>query len=378
MLHGQAEGLHPPRPAAAAVGHQGLQQTHRVGALAVAHRLDVGVARRMERRCDGHAAGQVQRRVDLVFHCADDGFGVGAGEHTEAVRQLWQGAAVLHLVQQVLGAPGTGRQDDVPRREGPAVLTQGPARAHGVDLPDAAGTLPHGVDRRQRMHCGTGALGQPEVVLQQRVLGAVATARHAAAAFDAPGAVRSDATEERVPDRLAGWSEEHADRRLDECVAHAHVLGDRFHDLVGRGHARVDHHPEHAPGLVVERRQLVGPVRDVGPLRVVEERRGWLVEGIGVVQRPAADARPGQDDDVPQHVDALYAVAAQLGRPHEFPDVPTGFRELVVGEPAAGLQNADAVALLGQPQRRHAAPESGPDDDHVIVGVGHALLLSWQ
>ena len=39
----------------------------------------------------------------------------------------------------------------------------------------------------------------------------------------------------------------------------------------------------------------------------------------------------------------------------------------VVGEAAAGLEDTDAVALLGEPQRGDAAPEPRADDQNVIV-----------
>ena len=54
------------------------------------------------------------------------------------------------------------------------------------------------------------------------------------------------------------------------------------------------------------------------------------------------------------------------GRPQEAAHPPGRLRELVVGEPPAGLQHGDPVALLGQAQRGDAAAESGPDDHHVV------------
>src|SRR2546422_6134792 len=44
--------------------------------------------------------------------------------------------------------------------------------------------------------------------------------------------------------------------------------------------SRVEPYAEHALGLVVVRRELVLPVRDALPLRVVEERRGRHVERV--------------------------------------------------------------------------------------------------
>ena len=94
-----------------AVGHQRLQQPHRVGALAVSHRFDVGVGRRVDRRRDRHAVGE----VEIVGHRqparADDGLRVGPRQHAELVGQLRQPALVAHLEQQLLRAVGACRQD---------------------------------------------------------------------------------------------------------------------------------------------------------------------------------------------------------------------------------------------------------------------------
>ena len=134
------------------------------------------------------------------------------------------------------------------------------------------------------MYRGTGAFGEAEIVLHQRVLGAVPAAHHAVTTFDAAGALGPGTAEERVGNGFSGFAEKHADRCLDEGVTHPHVLGDRLDDLVGRGHVRVAHHTEHALGLLVVGRQLVFPVGDVFPLRIVEERGGGLVQGVRVVQ----------------------------------------------------------------------------------------------
>ena len=53
----------------------------------------------------------------------------------------------------------------------------------------------------------------------------------------------------------------------------------------------------------------------------------------------------------------------ELRRPQVAAQVPVGLREVLVREAPALLEHRDAVALLGQPQRRHAAAEARPDDD---------------
>src|SRR5690606_37921104 len=72
---------------------------------------------------------------------------------------------------------------------------------------------------------------------------------------------------------------------------------------------------------------------------------------------------------VPQQVHPLDAVAPQLRRPQVLAQIPRRLGELLVGEPPARLDDADAVALLRQPQRRDAATEAGADDEDVVVEV---------
>src|SRR5690606_6415423 len=130
--------------------------------------------------------------------------------------------------------------------------------------------------------------------------------------------------------------------------------------------------PEHAPGLVVVGLQLLLPVGDVPPLRVLEEGLGRHVQGVGVVEGAAADPRAGQDHDVAQQVDALDAVHAQPGGPQVVLQVPGVLRQGLAREAAARLQDTDAVALLGQAQRRDRPAEAGADHDDVVV-VGRVV-----
>ena len=126
--------------------------------------------------------------------------------------------------------------------------------------------------------------------------------------------------------------------------------------------------PEHPLGLGVERRQLGAPVGDVRPLRVGEERGRRLVEGVGVVERAAADPGAGQDHHVLEQVDPLQAVAARAcGAQRKLRRSQEVFGSVVLVEALAGLQHADPVALLGQPQRGDAAAEAGADHQHVVV-----------
>ena len=114
----------PPRPRPVAVGERDRQQTHRVRAAAVAHRLDVGVRRRPERRRDRDAAGEVD--VAPPRQRAHQRLRVGAGQLAEPRRQVRQPAGVAHPVQQPLGPPGAGGEHHLRGRDrlaGPAAGT---------------------------------------------------------------------------------------------------------------------------------------------------------------------------------------------------------------------------------------------------------------
>ena len=174
---------------------------------------------------------------------------------------------------------------------------------------------------------------------------------------------------------VAVGPEEHADRRRHERVADTHVVGDLFHHLVGIGERRVLDHAEHALRLVVMGHQLRTPVGDVLPLRVVEERVRRHVERVGVVQRSSADARACQDHDVAQKMDPLDAVHAEFRHPQELAQVPRGLGEVLVGETPSGLQDADPVALFGEPQRADASPEPRTNNQNVIVRL-HRLSMN--
>ena len=177
-----------------------------------------------------------------------------------------------------------------------------------------------------------------------------------------------DAAEERVRHGRAGLvAEEDADGREPEGVPDAHVVGHLGEDVVERRAVRHLRDAEHAAGLVVERRELALPLGDAGPLRVLEELARRHVERVGVDERAAADARAAQDDGVGQQVDALDAVEAEARGVEELADPPRGRRELVVGEAATGLQDADLVALLGEAQRGDRAAEAGADHEDVVV-----------
>src|SRR5690606_9236151 len=253
----------------------------------------------------------------------------------------------------------------------------GPPRAVGADLVhDAAravGHGPHRGDRRQGQHLRPAALGEVQVVLHERVLRPDAAPRHARAALGAAAALRTGPAEVGVGDghaRLARTvpAEEHAHGRPHERVADARLARDVRHDVVGGRASGVGGHAEHAARLVVPGGELGPPVRDVRPRGVREEVVQGLVEGVGVDEAATAHAGAREDEHVAQAVDALDAVAAERGRPQERPQAPRRARELVVGEPAPGLEHRDAVALLGETERGHAPAEARPHDEHVDVG----------
>jgi hypothetical protein len=297
-------------------------------------------------------------------------------------RQPRQLTLVAHGVQQRLGAPGAGREHHVPCRDDlhvaaadrPGALVQHPV----CRLPTlGARHDPQPGHRAHRAHLDPEALGEREVVLAQRVLGAHPASDHAVAALRAAGAPRSDPAEVRVVHRLAGLPEEHPHRRLAEGAQHPEVVGGAPHQLLDGPIARVLDDPQHPARHLVVGGELGLPVGDVAPLRVVEERLRGHVERVRVVERAATHAGTGQDDDVGQAVDALDAVAPGLGCPQVAAGVPGGLGEVLVLEAPSGLEHEHPVALLGQPKRGDRATEARPDDHdvdvHLDLGSGGVL-----
>ncbi len=337
------EGHRPRRPRP----HRHLQdgqQAHRVGALAVADGLDVGVGVGVDGRGDGHAPGEVHpvRPVRPVRPVgagarlavapvgglrAHQRLGVGPGQRPESGRDAGQQPPVPHRVQQRLRAVRTGGDHHVLGPQHPGARPARPARrapgvgGDGHDAVAPVAVLGDGDDRRHGVDHRAGALGEVQVVLGEGVLGAVPAARHALAALDARPPGRPRAPEVGVrgllararPRRAVGVltvAEEDPDRRAVEGLPHAHPFGRRLQVDVRGGRRRVEPYAQHAARLLVVRRELVLPVGDPGPLRVVEERLGGYVEGVGVIEGAAAHAGAGQHHHVAEQVDALDAVEA--------------------------------------------------------------------
>ncbi len=352
------------------------EAAHRVGALAVADRFDVGVLVRVDRGRDGDPAREVDLRgagrlavTPTGRLRADQGLRVGAGQLAQLLGEVRQLPARLHAVQQGLGAVGAGGEDDTAGLEGAALRRLPRVRGQGRDRVAALRVVRDRHDRRHRVDRRARLLGQVEVVLVQGVLRAVTAARHALAALGARLAGRARAAEVRVGHLLAGAglrrslgvlavAEEDADGGHVEGVSYAHALRGGLQVDVRRGHRRVQAYAEHAAGLVVVRGQLLFPIGDVAPLGVLEERLRGDVEGVGVVQGAAAHARAGEDHDVAQEVDALEAVHVELGGPEVVLEVPGVFGERRGGEAAACLQHPYLVALFGQAQGSHRAAEA--------------------
>ena len=278
------------------------------------------------------------------------------------------------LVEQLLGVVRARREDDLVGGVDAGGAAAEPAtRADRVDREPAAVEGTHPGHGGERVHLRSGRLGEGQVVGGEGVLGAVPAAGHALAALDATGALGAGAAEVGVGDGPARFlgavaPEKDPDRGQVEGVGLAELAGQPLHLQVARRERWIGDDPEHLLRLGVVRRQLVAPVGDVRPLRVVVEGLQRLVERVRVVERAATHPGPGQDQAVLEQVDPLDAGQAQLGCPDEVAQLPGVPGQGVGGEPPAGLEDPDAVALLGEPQGGDAAPEAGPDHQHVVVG----------
>src|SRR5664279_3460845 len=121
------------------IGHDGVEQAHRVAALAVANRFDVGVLVRVPRRGDGHPLGVVG--FGLVHPHAEQRLGVGARQIAQACRDLRQ-RRVAQPMQQLLGVVRPRGEHDALGGEGAVGRAGRPsAGTDGVDGVSAVDTV---------------------------------------------------------------------------------------------------------------------------------------------------------------------------------------------------------------------------------------------
>jgi len=228
--------------------------------------------------------------------------GVGANAAAETVRDARQRAGPLAARQQLVRAERARGEHHPARTHGPAAAAQPRAGALRRDLV-ALGAVgradrPDVDDLALREHLDAGPLGEPQVVLDQRVLGVERAADHAAPAQHAAGAVGSLTAEVGIGGRHARLAEVDADARLGVGVVGADLAPVLAQQLVGRVVGDHLRDAEHPLGLVVVGRQRRLPIVELRPLAVGVEALGRAVERVRVSEGAAADAGAGDDGDV--------------------------------------------------------------------------------
>ena len=363
----------PPRTRPSAVGQHRRQQPHRVGAVAVAHRLDVGVRRRVERRGDRDAAGE----VDVAR---------AARRRTRPATRSWSGSAARAAATgaaagrcRASGAAAAGCRRCRPRGRRASAVTVGGCggrttrRCATVSTAPAAGRRSRSAGHRgQRADLAPAALGQPQVVLHQRVLRAVPAAGHALAALDAAGAARARPRRSTGPvdRRPPGCSPKNTPTGVSVKVWPTPISSATcLHRVVGRGRRRVlasrraSGSPGRSTGASSARQSVMS--RHCGSSKNASSR---LVERVGVDERAAADAGAGEHRDVRAAGGSAGCRSSPAAAPRGTAAGPTtspANSSSANRRPASSTR--DPVALLGQPQRGDRAAEAGPDDDDVVV-----------
>ena len=280
---------------------------------------------------------------------------------------------MLAVGQQQVGAQRSGREDHASRGEGPGPFGEPGAGALGRDAVAVAA-----VGCTQRRHVAdlvlgqdlhAALLGEPEVVFEQRVLGANAAAHHAGAAACAAGARGAVAAEVGVGHRLAWLAEVHGTGRAGERIFGAEVTRHLSNQLLRGRVKRHGLHAQHALGGVVVRLQQLFPRRQRGPLPAAEERRLGPIQGVGVDDAAATHTRATGCEHILERRQAQDALQAEQRRPEEAAELPGRLGEVLVAVAAPAFEHGDAVALLGQAQRRDTATEAGSDHQPVEVEV---------
>ena len=274
-----------------------------VARVAVGVVRDVRVLVGVDRRGDRHVVGVVG--VGVEGGGGGDRLAVRAHEVPEARGQARQRAGLAAAQQQVVRPERPAGEDDAAGAHRAAVRRRAPGASRVLD--DVARRTrrrterPHVDDPPLGLDPRAGALGEPEVVLHQRVLRADAAAEDALPAAGAAGAPRALAAEVRVLDLHAGLAHEDRDRRRAVAARDAEVLRERLHQPLARPVERRLDDAEHPARRGVVRREVGAPVAEVRPLPVAVERVGVRhVRGVGPGQRAAADAHAGEHVHVPE------------------------------------------------------------------------------
>ena len=204
---------------------------------------------------------------------------------------------------------------------------------------------------------GPSVLREVEVVLVERVLRVVVASDHAGADQRAAGATGTRAAEVGVVHLDTRLTEVHRHGGWAERVLDVEALGYGPHHVVRGCVRRRLNDAEHALREGVERGKFPLPVGDGAPLRVCVEGVMRFVVGVRVDERTTSDPRSGEHQHVAEEIEPLDTVEAEAGPPEEALEIPVGLGELPGSVAATRFQHTDAVALLGQSQRRDAAPK---------------------
>jgi hypothetical protein len=212
--------------------------------------------------------------------------------------------------QQVIGSKRSGGEDNTVCGEAFPALEHPSAWALGGDpVASAAIGRAQGDDIDHLMlgqDARTEFLGEPQVVFQQRVFGTDPASHHARAAMGATGALRALAAEIGVADGFTRLSEVDGARCATERIFGAIVVRHlKNQALVGR-FKRHGLHPQHVLGGIVMRLQGTLPIAGFAPLLVVEKLGLGAVQGIGINQTTAANARTTAGKDVLERGQAQY------------------------------------------------------------------------
>ncbi|GBD46460.1 hypothetical protein HRbin41_01287 [bacterium HR41] len=254
-------------------------------------------------------------------------------------------------MQQQVGAERARRDHHAAGAQDRPLFAQPRTRADAFDL-EAVGAVaaterPDVDDGALRPHVDAESLGEPQVVLDQGVLGADRTADHAPPAARAARAGGSRPAEVGVGNGDPGRSEKHAHRRLAVGVFAADLARELAQQLVGAVVAGPLGDAEHPLRLGVVGCEHTLPVGEIAPLGVFEEPPRRHVEGVGVPERTAADSRAAYHRHILEQRETKDPATAEFREPPVATHVPGRAGEVVVAEAASRLEHADPVALFG-------------------------------
>src|SRR5579864_4349961 len=271
-----AQNILQPEPNAqgtgTAIGQHRGKKAHGVGALGIAHRLDMCMFVDVDAGADGDALRQILR---AVWHTRpNDRFRICAYVLAQPIADTWERAVLLEPEEQFHSTQRRCRKDHRAAGESAGLFVNPRQRVHGANLVSCA-AIAGGGQRFDVYHLGLWKnygpilLRQVEIIEVKRVFRTVAAAHHATAAGGARASRRTFSGEKWIGKSLVGRFPfgrlQDSDSGAIESVARARDFAGSLQEVIGGSEDLILSYSQHARCSLKVPMHLRLPVSQPGP-----------------------------------------------------------------------------------------------------------------